>query len=92
MRMIPSARASSKFPLLVSKAIVVVIVRVYQRIFPPSIIDTPTSPMTLPNPDRSAERTAVFASIIMIKYFLIPHIPRVSRVSGSEGSLFERAL
>ena len=42
--------------MLVSRAMAVVIVRVYPRMFPPSIIATPTSETTRPNPAITAAR------------------------------------
>ncbi len=56
IRTIPNAMPNANSPLLVSRAIAVVIVRVYPRMFPPSIIATPTSETTRPKPAITAAR------------------------------------
>jgi hypothetical protein len=50
-------QAEGEFPLLVSRAMAVVMVRVYPRMLPPSIIATPTSAMTRPKPATTAAIT-----------------------------------
>ena len=63
-RIIPSAKASSKLPFDVSKAIVVVITRVDPAILPPTIITAPTSAIARPNPAKTAVKIENLASTI----------------------------
>ena len=61
-RIIPKAKAKDKFPLDVSKAIVVVITLVKWSILPPTIITAPTSEIALPNPARITVKIEYLAS------------------------------
>ena len=63
---IPRAKASSRLPFDVSKAIVVVITRVDPAILPPTIITAPTSAIARPNPAQIAVKIENLASMINI--------------------------
>src|SRR5688572_32926030 len=56
------ASARSNSPLEVSKTIAVVSTRVWPRIFPPTIIEAPTSEMTEPKPAINAAKSGRRAS------------------------------
>src|SRR5208337_483913 len=65
-RMMPSASASSKFPLSVSSAMVVVMTLVYPAIFPPTISIAPTSAITLPKAAMMPDMIPYLASLITV--------------------------
>lgn len=66
IRINPSAKASSRLPLEVSSAMVVVITRVRPAMLPPTMITAPTSAIARPKPANKAVKMAKRASMIKV--------------------------
>ncbi len=77
---IPNAIPRANSPLPVSKAMAVVIFLVNPLIFPPNIIDTPTSAKTRPKPAIIAAKMANFPSARMKKAVCKSLAPNVRAV------------
>ena len=82
----PSARASSKLPLSVSMAIVVVMTLVKPAMFPPTIRIAPTSAITLPNAAIIPDIIPYRASLITANDAYTGVAPRVIAVCLIMGS------
>jgi len=57
--------------------------------FPPSIMETPTSPTTLPKPVRIADRIMNFDSRTVAEKIFFFFAPKVIKVSWNRGSSLE---
>ena len=76
-RTIARKTAFSKFPLLLSRTIAVVIILVLPEMFPPTIRDAPTSEIAEPKPAIIAENSGIFASFHIRKTLFKGENPRV---------------
>ena len=74
--MIPKAMAISRFPRLVSITVAVVNTREYPWMFPPTMIEAPTSEMTPPNPAITPARRGSLASLTRIQTIWIRVAPK----------------
>ena len=63
----PRAMAMSKLPRLVSMTVAVVRTRVYPLMFPPTMMEAPTSEMTPPKPAMTAASSGSLASRMRIR-------------------------
>ena len=74
--MIERAMATSKFPLPVSMTVAVVRTREYPLMFPPTMMEAPTSEITPPKPAMTAARRGSLASFTRIQTIWMRVAPR----------------